>query len=254
VTVPAATASPLELSDRASLTTWAMVLGALLGAFMAVLNIQITNASLLYIAGLIGTGADNGARISTANLIGEIIVIPLIDYLSRVFSGCRDGPAQGRRRARRYRAQASHGHGLRRHVCSPRLQSSAFCSCWPPDCCCSRGAWACSLPPRTEAGLFAVSSAVIPTPVIDLYLDRVNSWFGRRRCGTISVEAAARTSGAPVCRSTPARRGSGSETGECAFVHSLCRDFCREQFGGYSLAQLSFRPPQGGGRKRNEGE
>jgi len=47
VTVPAATASPLELSDRASLTTWAMVLGALLGAFMAVLNIQITNASLL---------------------------------------------------------------------------------------------------------------------------------------------------------------------------------------------------------------
>jgi hypothetical protein len=102
--------------------------------------------------------------------------------------------------------------------------------------------------------LLSQALTLFTTPVIDLYLDRVNSWFGRRRCGTISVEAAARTSGAPVCRSTPARRGSGSETGECAFVHSLCRDFCREQFGGYSLAQLSFRPPQGGGRKRNEGE
>jgi DHA2 family multidrug resistance protein len=86
VTVPDATASPLELPDRASLTTWAMVLGALLGAFMAVLNIQITNASLLYIEGGIGTGLDNGAWISTAYLIGEIIVIPLTDYLSRVFS------------------------------------------------------------------------------------------------------------------------------------------------------------------------
>jgi DHA2 family multidrug resistance protein len=86
VTVLAAIASPLELSDRASFTTWAMVLGALLGAFMAVLNIQITNASLLYIEGGIGTGVDNGAWISTAYLIGEIIVIPLTDYLSRVFS------------------------------------------------------------------------------------------------------------------------------------------------------------------------
>jgi MFS transporter, DHA2 family, multidrug resistance protein len=81
-----ATASPLGPADRASFTTWAMVLGAMLGAFMAVLNIQITNASLLYIEGGIGTGLDNGAWITTAYLIGEIIVIPLTDYLSRVFS------------------------------------------------------------------------------------------------------------------------------------------------------------------------
>ena len=72
-----AIASPRASADRASFTTWAMVLGALLGAFMAVLNIQITNASLLYIEGGIGTGVDNGAWISTAYLIGEIIVIPL---------------------------------------------------------------------------------------------------------------------------------------------------------------------------------
>src|ERR1700740_2473739 len=80
-----ATAIP-PAADRASITTWTAVLGSLLGAFMAVLNIQITNASLLYIEGGIGTGVDNGARITTAYLIGEIIVIPLTDYLSRVFS------------------------------------------------------------------------------------------------------------------------------------------------------------------------
>src|SRR6202453_1345504 len=71
---------------RASLRTWVSVIAGLIGAFMAVLNIQITNASLLNIEGGIGTGVDNGAWISTAYLIGEIIVIPLTDYLSRVFS------------------------------------------------------------------------------------------------------------------------------------------------------------------------
>src|SRR5258706_6277870 len=69
-----------------SANTWITVTAGLLGAFMAVLNIQITNASLLNIEGGIGTGVDNGAWISTAYLIGEIIVIPLTDYLSRVFS------------------------------------------------------------------------------------------------------------------------------------------------------------------------
>jgi DHA2 family multidrug resistance protein len=71
---------------RASMKTWITVMAGLLGAFMAVLNIQITNASLLNIEGGIGTGVDNGAWISTSYLIGEIIVIPLTDYLSRVFS------------------------------------------------------------------------------------------------------------------------------------------------------------------------
>ena len=52
----------------------------MIGAFMAVLNIQITNASLLDIEGGIGTGVDNGAWISTAYLIGEIVVIPLTGY------------------------------------------------------------------------------------------------------------------------------------------------------------------------------
>jgi DHA2 family multidrug resistance protein len=69
-----------------SLKTWIAVGGGLIGAFMAVLNIQITNASLPYIEGGIGTGGINGAWVITAYLIGEIIVIPMTDFLSRVFS------------------------------------------------------------------------------------------------------------------------------------------------------------------------
>jgi DHA2 family multidrug resistance protein len=70
----------------ASMRDWIAVLAAMIGAFMAILNIQITNASLLDIEGGIGTGVDNGAWVSTAYLIGEIVVIPLTDYMSRVFS------------------------------------------------------------------------------------------------------------------------------------------------------------------------
>jgi DHA2 family multidrug resistance protein len=72
--------------NRASVTIWIAVLAAMIGSFMAILNIQITNASLLNIEGGIGTGVDNGSWISTSYLIGEIVVIPLTDYLSRVFS------------------------------------------------------------------------------------------------------------------------------------------------------------------------
>ncbi len=68
------------------LRTWIAVGGALLGAFMAVLNIQITNTALPYIEGGIGTGGVYGTWISTAYLIGEIIVVPLADFLSRAFS------------------------------------------------------------------------------------------------------------------------------------------------------------------------
>jgi MFS transporter, DHA2 family, multidrug resistance protein len=73
-------------ADRASATVWISVTAAMIGAFMAILNIQITNASLLNIEGGIGTGVDNGSWISTSYLIGEIVVIPLTDYLSRMFS------------------------------------------------------------------------------------------------------------------------------------------------------------------------
>src|SRR6202521_5682041 len=72
--------------NRASATTWIAVLAAMIGSFMAILNIQITNASLLNIEGGIGTGVDNGSWVLTLYLIGGVVVIPLTDYLSRVFS------------------------------------------------------------------------------------------------------------------------------------------------------------------------
>jgi DHA2 family multidrug resistance protein len=78
--------APAAVSNAVPLASWIAVLASMIGAFMAILNIQITNASLLDIEGGIGTGVDNGAWVSTSYLIGEIIVIPLTDYLSKVFS------------------------------------------------------------------------------------------------------------------------------------------------------------------------
>ncbi len=77
---------PPAPSGKIPLRTRAAVGGALIGAFMAVLNIQVVNTSLPDIQGGIGTGLDNGGWISTAYLIGEIIVIPLSGWLSEVFS------------------------------------------------------------------------------------------------------------------------------------------------------------------------
>jgi len=65
---------------------WVAVAGANLGAFMAVLNIQIVNASLANIQGAIGAGIDDGGWISTAYLIAEIVVIPLSAWLAKAFS------------------------------------------------------------------------------------------------------------------------------------------------------------------------
>jgi DHA2 family multidrug resistance protein len=71
---------------HATAKTWIAVLGATLGAFMAVLNIQIVNASLADIQGAIGAGIDDGGWISTSYLVAEIIVIPLTGWLAQVFS------------------------------------------------------------------------------------------------------------------------------------------------------------------------
>jgi DHA2 family multidrug resistance protein len=79
--------NPSAVPDTAiPVKTWIAVGAALLGAFMAVLNIQVTNSSLPDIEGGIGTGGVNGTWISTAYLIGEIVVIPMTDFVSRVFS------------------------------------------------------------------------------------------------------------------------------------------------------------------------
>jgi DHA2 family multidrug resistance protein len=72
--------------ERVDLKTWMAVLGSVIGAFIAVLNIQITNASLPNIQGAIGAGIDDGGWISTSYLVAEIVVIPLTGFLAPVFS------------------------------------------------------------------------------------------------------------------------------------------------------------------------
>jgi MFS transporter, DHA2 family, multidrug resistance protein len=66
--------------------TWVGVMGTMLGAFMAVVDIQITNSSLRDITGGISATQDEGSWISTSYLIGEIVTIPLTAWLARVFS------------------------------------------------------------------------------------------------------------------------------------------------------------------------
>jgi MFS transporter, DHA2 family, multidrug resistance protein len=76
---------PNQPDEKVSLRTWIAVLGSMLGAFMAVLDIQITNASLREITGGISSTSVEASWISTSYLIGEIITIPLTAWLSRVF-------------------------------------------------------------------------------------------------------------------------------------------------------------------------
>ncbi|MDV4178935.1 MDR family MFS transporter [Rhizobium brockwellii] len=81
-----AAAAPVAPAVMSPLRMWTAVVGSTLGAFMAVLNIQIVNASLADIQGAIGAGTDDGGWISTSYLIAEIVVIPLSAWLARVFS------------------------------------------------------------------------------------------------------------------------------------------------------------------------
>ena len=73
-------------AETVSLRTWVAVVGAALGAFLAILNIQIVSSSLADIQGAIGAGVDEGGWITTAYLVAEIIVIPMSGWLARVFS------------------------------------------------------------------------------------------------------------------------------------------------------------------------
>jgi DHA2 family multidrug resistance protein len=64
---------------------WLAIAGGMVGCFMAILDIQITNSSLAQIEGSIGASIDEGSWIATAYLVAEIIVIPLTGWLSNVF-------------------------------------------------------------------------------------------------------------------------------------------------------------------------
>lgn len=73
-----------QIPQQVSLRDWIAVAAGMLGAFMAVLDIMITNSSLRDILGALSATQEEGSWISTAYLVAEIIVIPLTALLARV--------------------------------------------------------------------------------------------------------------------------------------------------------------------------
>ncbi|WP_178116246.1 MDR family MFS transporter [Pseudomonas sp. LD120] len=65
------------------------MMSAMLGAFMAVLDIQITNSSLRDIQGALSATLEEGSWISTSYLVAEIIMIPLTAWLVQLLSARR---------------------------------------------------------------------------------------------------------------------------------------------------------------------
>lgn len=68
---------------RVDMRTWVAVAAGMLGAFMAVLDIQITNSSLRDILGTLSATQEEGSWISTAYLCAEIVVIPMTALFTR---------------------------------------------------------------------------------------------------------------------------------------------------------------------------
>ena len=71
--------------EHMTIREWIAVLGGALGAFMAILDIQVTNASIREISGALNLDISESGWISTAYLIAEIIVIPLTAFFSTSF-------------------------------------------------------------------------------------------------------------------------------------------------------------------------
>jgi len=73
------------IAEKVELRTWIAVAAGMLGAFMAILDIQITNSSLRDILGTLSATQEEGSWISTAYLCAEIVIIPLTALLTQVF-------------------------------------------------------------------------------------------------------------------------------------------------------------------------
>lgn len=82
---PGKPSSPDPLTDDAALRrTWVAVSAAILGVFMSILDIQITNASLKDIFGSLSATQDEGSWMSTAYLAAEVTVIPVTAFFMTV--------------------------------------------------------------------------------------------------------------------------------------------------------------------------
>lgn len=88
-TAPASIPGVPAIAERVDLRTWIAVAAGMLGAFMAVLDIQITNSSLRDILGTLSATQEEGSWISTAYLCAEIVVIPMTALFVRAFGARR---------------------------------------------------------------------------------------------------------------------------------------------------------------------
>jgi DHA2 family multidrug resistance protein len=70
---------------NADLAAWIAVAAGALGAFMAMLDISVTNSALPQIQGEIGATGTEGTWIGTGYLVSEIVMIPLTAWLTRIF-------------------------------------------------------------------------------------------------------------------------------------------------------------------------
>jgi len=87
LTPPAAPAAvPLAPEPAVDARTWIAIFAAILGVFMAILDIQVTNASLREIRGSLSATVEEGSWMTTAYLAAEVVVIPLTAFFVRVFS------------------------------------------------------------------------------------------------------------------------------------------------------------------------
>ena len=75
--------SPAVQENEVSTRHWIALFGGLIGAFMAILDIQITNSSLKDIQGALSATLDESSWISTSYLVAEMIAIPLSGWLSK---------------------------------------------------------------------------------------------------------------------------------------------------------------------------
>ncbi|KQQ33865.1 disulfide bond formation protein DsbA [Duganella sp. Leaf126] len=80
-----AAAAPPAPAEKVTARTWIAIAAGMLGAFMAVLDIQITNSSLKDILGSLSATQEEGSWIATAYLVAEIVVIPMTGLFTRVF-------------------------------------------------------------------------------------------------------------------------------------------------------------------------
>ena len=71
-------------ADHVPLRLWIAIYSAILGVFMAVLDTQITNASLAAILGTLSASQEEGSWVTTSYLAAEVVMIPLTTFFLTV--------------------------------------------------------------------------------------------------------------------------------------------------------------------------